>query len=481
MRVLIVEDNPPDAALVRTLLKDANADTEVRIAERVTDAVTMLALETFDAVILDMTLPDARGLDALRRIRKQAPRLPIVILSGQDDEQLALAAVKDGAQDYLIKGQVVEVSLLRSLRYAVERQRLSDRLAASIGELENQRANVIHANQLKDELISALAHDLKGPLTSIVGFAQLIEEGALDGADARDGARTIAKNAGRLTTLANDTLTMSRVEFGELELSEDPIDIPELLGEIVGRMAKTRDVRLTVGEGDAHVPGDRERLRQVFENVIGNALKYSSDTVDVDVRSDDEWLRVAVRDLGIGIPQNEVANIFTRFVRGSNARTAKVPGTGVGLFLVDSLVDQHGGRIDVTSVLDGGSTFTVILPKEAARNRTPSIAVIGSDATVGPFIAYELRSRGYRVRHAALLEELLTARNRESYAVAIVANDLVREGSVAIRPLLASVSSKIIGVGASSDDLGWDGHLPRAFLTSDLHAAVEKTLGKSER
>ena len=479
MRVLIVEDNPPDAALVRALLIGAQPDAEARIAERVSDAVTMLALETFDAAVLDMSLPDAHGLDVLRRIRKQAPRLPVVILSGRDDEQLALAAVKDGAQDYLIKGQVDEVSLIRSLRYAVERQRLRDRLAASISELENQRANVIHANQLKDELISALAHDLKGPLTSIVGFAQLIEEGALEGADARDGARTITKNAGRLTTLANDTLTMSRVEFGELELSEDPIDVPELLGEIIGRMAKTREIRLNVGAGDAHIPGDRERLRQVFENVIGNALKYSSDTVDVGVLCDDDSVRVDVRDSGIGIPENELANIFTRFVRASNARAAKIPGTGVGLFLVDSLVDQHGGRVDVKSVLDEGSTFSVTLPKEAARNRTPSIAVVGSDATVGPFIAYELRSKGYRVRHAGLLEELLTARHRELYSVAVVANDLVREGSAAIRPLFASVSPKIIGVGALPEDRGWDAVLPRAFLTSDLYAAVDKALGKS--
>src|SRR5665213_599769 len=235
MRVLVIEDNPADAALVRALLSDPPGIYETSVAQRVSEAEAKLLGDRFDVALLDMSLPDAEGVEALHRVREAAPTLPIVILSGQDDEALATKAVAAGAQDYLLKGHVSELTLRRALGYSIERQEMHERLTASIDELEDQRASVIRLNQLKNDLITVLAHDFNGPLTTILGFAELIEEGALLGDDARDAAGTIRRNVFRLTMLANDTLALSRIEHGELEIAEDPVDVGALLHEIVER------------------------------------------------------------------------------------------------------------------------------------------------------------------------------------------------------------------------------------------------------
>ncbi len=366
MRVLVIEDNPADAALVRALLAPYDLYTTT-VATRVSDAVGLLSGETFDVALLDMSLPDAEGFEALARIRQASPFLPIVVLSGQRDEELATAIVAAGAQDFLLKGHVTEVTLRRALGYAIERQQMLDRINASVDELEDQRAAVIRVNQLKNDLITILAHDFKGPLTTILGYAELIEEGALEGDDARDAAGTIRRNVFRLTTLAATTVA------------------------------------------GTEVPGDRERLRQVFENLLRNALKYSGDEaiVSVAVRDGEAgFVRVDITDRGIGIPQDELPMLFRRFSRASNAKKARIPGTGLGLFVAKTLVEKHGGKLTLTTEVGRGSTFSVALPRKGAIERAPHVSVVAGDATLGPFIAYELRSNGYRVREYRTLDDL---------------------------------------------------------------------------
>ncbi len=471
MRVLVVEDSPADAALVRALLDDSYATS---VAQRVSEAESKLRTETYDVALLDMSLPDAEGVDALLRVREAAPSMPIVILSGQDDEALATTAVAAGAQDYLLKGHVSELTLRRALGYAIERQEMHERLTASIDELEGQRASVIRLNQLKNDLITILAHDFKGPLTTILGFAELIEEGALEGDDARDAAGTIRRNVFRLTTLANDTLALSRIEHGELEIAEEPVDLQALLGEIIDRTDEPERFQVTSTANGVTVPGDRERLRQVFENLLRNAVKYSGDEAPVSVAvRDDEggFVRVDITDRGIGIPPEELPALFRRFARASNAKKARIPGTGLGLFVVKTLVEKHGGKLTVHSEVDRGSTFSVALPRTGAIARAPHVAVVVGDATLGPFIAYELRSKGYRVREYQNLEELQERFAVEPSDAVIIDRDRVPDDCAAIHASLLGANPRFIGIGGTRQP-GWDASLPKTFLAADLFAAL---------
>lgn len=608
MRILIVEDSAADARLVQEYLRGNGAQPQIHAAARLADALAIAKDEPLDAILLDMSLPDAEGVDAVRRMREAAPHVPIVILSGLEDEAIATQAVQAGAQDYLIKGHVDEVSLRRALRYAIERQQLLDRIAQSearlqeenlllrrltdaagrvfatldvravigllaaearrlwggsvtlyagerpkpdaflndafaarrpvlsedrarlalpipgtsgrnewildinsatgrfgendvfaldllrqyigiaiqnvalFGELQSQRASVIQLNQLKDDLIAVLAHDFKGPLTTIIGFTELLEQHALEGEDAEGALRTIRQSAHRLANLANDTLALSRVEQGELNLEADPVNVAEIVKETVESLGADRAIEVSVAAEDPVVRGDPPRLRQVFENIIGNAIKYSPGEAPVSVRvtETDRTVRVSVQDRGIGIPADEMKFLFERFTRASNAKRSTIKGTGLGLYLAKTLVERHGGNIQVQSALNEGSLFTIVLPRmRDGLGGVLRVFVITSDERLGPYILHELRTNGYASRCDKTLTAALERLDVEQADIVIVDRDTITTDVSQLfkraqkdRPALGLIS---LG-GDPSDERGrWDATLPNPFLGTDLQQAIRQT------
>ena len=604
MRVLIVEDSPADARRVQEYLRENGEPSEVVVASRLADALALANDSNPDAVVLDMSLPDAEGVEAVRRMRSAMPQVPIVVLSGSEDEQMATQAVQAGAHDYLIKGRVNEVTLRRALRYAIERQQLLDRIAESearlqeenallrrltdaagrvfatldvhavigllaaearrlwggsvrlytgehrlpdaflkdafasrrpvlsvdgsrlalpipgtsgrnewildignasgtfgandvfaldllrqyvgiaiqnvalFGELQSQRTSFIQLNQLKDDLIAVLAHDFKGPLTTIIGFTELLEQHALEGEDAEGALRTIRQAASRLANLANDTLALSRVEQGELNLENDPVSIAEIVRETVESFAPERDIELEIAAEDPVVRGDPPRLRQVFENIIANAVKYSPAGSPVRVRltETDRTVRVTVTDTGIGIPTDEMRFIFERFRRASNAKRSSIKGTGLGLYLAKTLVERHGGNIQVQSKLNEGSSFTIVLPRmRDGIGGILRVVVLTADDKLGPYILHELRTHGYACRRDKTLTALLERLEVEQADIVIVDRDTV---TVDVSPLFTRAGKErpsiaLIAVGGGSAGGKWSAVLPNPFLASDLRQAVQ--------
>jgi signal transduction histidine kinase len=351
-----------------------------------------------------------------------------------------------------------------------EGEGLHERLAAAVEELERYRLSVMQLNQLRNDLIAVLAHDIKGPLTSIVGFAELLEEGFLEGEAAVDAARTIRTNAQRLATLANDVLALTRVEHGELEIADDKVDVIEVAKAAIELHAAERAVHFTSDLSNANVRGDADRLRQVFDNLLRNAIKYSpgGDPIDVTVTAADDRVRIAFRDRGIGVPEEESGKLFDRFSRATNAKKAKIPGTGIGLFICKMIVERHGGEISFASKVGEGSTFVVTLPSaEAAARRPLRVTIVTGDRDLSRFTAYELRARGYRVRETASLEE--AAADIRTGDVALL--DAALGSADDLRTQLRSdVRARIVGVGAQG--AGWDVTLPKPFLVNDLIDAL---------
>jgi signal transduction histidine kinase len=361
-----------------------------------------------------------------------------------------------------------------SQKDALDRE-LAHRLAASIDELERHRASVLQLNQLKNDLIAVLAHDIKGPLTSIAGFAELLEEGYLEGPAAVDAAHTIRTNAQRLATLANDVLALSRVEHGELEIADERVDLVDLIKNVAETHVAERNVHVETKLQHAYVRGDADRLRQVFDNLLRNAIKYSTggNPIDVTIESAGENYRVEVRDKGIGIPPEDIPRLFGRFSRGSNARRAKIAGTGIGLFIVKMIVERHGGTVDVNSTLGEGSTFGVVLPSFAAAvsQKPMRVAIITKDTDLSRFAAYELRSRGYRVRECGELDDLAHVGDLRPGDV-VLADPMVARADE-IRKFAAPGSIRVVGIGAT--DGAWDATLTQPFLVTDLMNVIEET------
>ena len=237
------------------------------------------------------------------------------------------------------------------------------------GQLAEQNERLRKIDEARNQFLAIVSHELRTPLTSIVSFSELIR-GEAEGLTA-DGIRfldIIERNADRLHRLVGDLLMLDRLEAGALPLDLAPVSIADLAAEAVrsaSAPAAKQGIAIDVVTGNGPlVAADHRRLMQVLDNLIANAVKFSNRNRRVHVKAayDGSQWRIDVTDSGIGIPPEEVGQLFNRFVRASNARTAGLPGTGLGLSVVKVLVEMHGGHVEVKSTLGRGSTFSVYLP-----------------------------------------------------------------------------------------------------------------------
>jgi signal transduction histidine kinase len=349
--ILLIEDNPGDARLVRETLNERGLYyAELMHVGCMGEAEKYLADHVVDIILLDLGLPDVRGLKAVRRARAAAPGATLVVLTGLEDELLAAQALQEGAQDYLVKGQIETRALLRALRYSIERKRLE---------------------RLKDEFVSTVSHELRTPLTSIYASLGLLAAQAA-GTLPDPMARLLAiahKNSERLVRLINDILDVERMQSGRAVFNFGRVDVRSLVEQAIESnqaLAKSYGVRIRLEGADAvcDVRADPDRLTQVVTNLLSNALKFSStqDEVVVSIEETADAVRISVRDHGVGISVDFKPRIFERFAQADATDTRQKGGTGLGLSIVKQIVDRLGGETGFTDAPGGGTVFHVEVP-----------------------------------------------------------------------------------------------------------------------
>ncbi len=361
LKILLVEDNPGDARLLEFALKENDDESfEVDRAVRLSDAQAALGAKAYDVILLDLSLPDSFGLDTVRSTRASAPNIPIVVLSGLDDEAIAVEAVKEGAQDYLTKGRVDGPLLVRTMRYAIERQSL----AAQVQEARRQQL------ELKDQFLSHVSHELRTPLSVIYQFVTIL----LDGfggdltSEQRDYLETTLKSANQLKRMIDDLLSDARDEGGRLSIHPTDLDIADLITETIKSLSlqsSSVDLECAIPDALPAAYADEVRIREVLINLIDNALKFTPSGGMVTVEASaipEKMIRIDVRDSGCGIPEEGLELVFDRFHQES-AGAASSRGLGLGLYICKQIINGHGGRIWVESELDRGSVFSFTLPE----------------------------------------------------------------------------------------------------------------------
>lgn len=349
-------------------------------------------------------------------------------------------------------------------------------------ELDERRSAVLELSQTKSDLIAMLAHDFRGPLTTIVGFADLVGEIGAVSEEQQEFLDTIKRSALQLAELATDTLTLARLERNEVSLQIGDVDLAELLRTTIAQQGERRTVHLEAS-GDAHIAGDNDRLRQVFANIIDNAIKYSPNgsPVRVELSGTPDSVRIDVRDTGIGIPAGELSRVFDRFSRASNAKKLRISGTGFGLFLSKQLVQLHGGTIAVESIEGTGSTITVTLPRRIARRSSPRTVVLLDRDGDRSFLAHNIREAGYRALTVDDLDELLAmadAQPIDALILSVSEGELTSAKAAQFRafgreraiPIIAIANHVIPRLGAYLT-------LSRPVMASDVIAALEAHLG----
>jgi signal transduction histidine kinase len=261
----------------------------------------------------------------------------------------------------------------RDARFYEELSRLNNELATAQRELVKKNAELARLNDEKNQFLGIAAHDLRNPLEVLLAYSHFLLEDASDRLTPQeiDFVKTIRSSSDFMVRLVNNLLDVSRIEAGRLDLDPEAIDLATLVRENVGRNRALADrkqvaIELVLEPDLPPMTVDRAKIEQVLNNLVGNAVKFSSSgsTVGVAVARDGERVKVAVRDAGPGIPADEIEKIFRPFERGNSRPPRGERGTGLGLAIVKRIVEAHGGAIDVRSRGGEGSTFTVSLPIE---------------------------------------------------------------------------------------------------------------------
>jgi signal transduction histidine kinase len=348
LRLLIADDNEADRELIKGCLEQAGLRAIVHEAATGPNVIGLYHAVHPDCVLLDIFLPGTSGIEVLEQLKALDIHAPVIMLTGFGSENLAVAAMKAGAKDYMPKVNVNPQSISRSIRNVVDRVAMLRKIDAQHEELES--------------FARVLAHDLTAPVTALQGSAALLTHevsnaprnlekiGKLSGAIARNARRMGAF----ITTLTEYTSVDGVVEFG-------PVSMQRVLDDVLAILeVRIRERNATVSH-DAlpEVTGNSVLLTQLLQNLVCNALKYCQATPRIHVgaaRSDDgEWL-FSVRDNGIGIAEENLQQVFRPFKRLH--RNDSYGGMGLGLATCKRIVEQrHHGRLWCESQLGGGTTF----------------------------------------------------------------------------------------------------------------------------
>jgi two-component system, cell cycle sensor histidine kinase and response regulator CckA len=437
--LLVVEDNPGDARLLREMFSEQDSEnTEVTHVERMSEAEAHLGEHAVDVILLDLGLPDAQGLEAVRRAHAAAPHVPLVVLTGLDDESLAVLALQEGAQDYLIKGQIESRGLGRALRYAIERKNMEEARHASENEL-------LQAQKLESigRLAGGIAHDFNNMLFAISGYAELLAQdlastdpGQLDSERLLMSVEGISQAAERATVLTAQLLAFGRqqpISVTVLDVNAAVASIEPMVRQLIGKEMR---LILNLDPAAGRVCADVGQIEQILVNLVVNARDAMPAGGTVTIQTGNAafhgaaapgdasvepgpYVFLAVSDTGIGMDAATRERMFEPFF--TTKPVGK--GTGLGLATTYGIVNRAGGHISVDSEPGRGSAFKLYFPREdeaLPEEPTPPIAaavgagrvlVVEDEPAVRDLMTQFLQRAGFDVVAAAdPAAALMTAR-----------------------------------------------------------------------
>lgn len=368
--ILLLGDESQIQTLVGELCSQINSpEYALTIATSIDEALALLKKQLFTACLVDVNMGDERaGFDFIEEVFKRFPQTAIIILTSEADKSLELAGMDAGALDCLFKDDLSVDKLEHSLQYAVANNKKLNELRT----LYKQKAEL---EQLKTDMIRIAAHDLRNPVTAILGSLELMQlymndiefdestQKSLDKhfGQIKDGAQTIHRLVASILSLDH----IDDLQGGDKQI----INMNNLTQQIYDEsipvaQRKSIHVNLQLPENTLHVTGDEAQLHEAMTNLVSNAIKYTpkEGTVEICLAPKRNRADFYVTDTGYGIPEAQQQRIFQPFFRARIEETANIEGNGLGLYLVKNIIVRHNGDIHFTSVYGQGSTFGFEIP-----------------------------------------------------------------------------------------------------------------------
>lgn len=381
-RLLVVDDEESLRITTAAILEKEGYAVDT--ASSGDEAIDLLSQKDYDLVLTDLHMEGGDGLSVLNQIRRHSPLTISVVLTGFASVESAIAALQEGAYDYLVKPCDID-SMKHTIRRGVEHRRLmlaeqkartdleqlnldlERRIVERTAELTRLNAELADANRAKDVFLATLSHELRTPLTPVVGWIKLLRSGHLDEKSVAQALDAIERNAWLQSKLIDDLLDTSRIATGKLHFEPKPTDLNTIVKaaiDTVRESAASRNIQLSVSlwPSTVVVMGEPVRLQQIAWNLISNAIKFTEPggKVTVATKSEGSQARLIVTDTGIGIEPDFLPHVFDRFKQADGSTSRRHGGLGLGLAIADALTKMHGGKIEAESGGAGqGSRFTL--------------------------------------------------------------------------------------------------------------------------
>ncbi len=411
LNVLLAEDDPDDVRLAKLALSPfgSNMCFNFKVVGTLYSAIECLKTENFDVVLLDLGLPDSKGMQTLKKVRGLGLQSPIIVIAGLEDEAVVLQAINEGAFDYLIKGRFYKDELRRTIHYAIEHKKIEDALRKAHDELEGQveqrtaelakskqeleiqawglkKANkgirilykeleekdkrIQELGKIKSDFVSHVSHELRIPMAAIKESINIVLDGVAGKINnqQRKFLDIAKRNVNRLVRLINNVLDFQKFESGKMQFDMQLNDINEVVTDVYKTMAispncREVDFSLKLEDNLPKVRFDRDKIIQVLTNLVSNATKFvDKGNITVATSRAENAVGVSVSDTGCGIRKEDLPKLFQKFGQLAEGNNSKTGGTGLGLAISKEIIKQHKGRIWVESEFGKGTTFRIILP-----------------------------------------------------------------------------------------------------------------------
>ena len=411
--ILLVDDDEVDRLTVRRALRKAGVSAKLAEAENGAEALAWLKknLANFsqvrlsdssrksciqarlDLILLDYRLPDIDALQLIADIKTLNLNLPLIVLTGQGDEKIAVEIMKAGAADYLAKSAIEPGVLAKSIGNAIrihqaeqavelanKRLRATNELLIDKNqELERQQQQIKLQNiqlqkayRLKSEFLATMSHELRTPMNAIMGFSQLLLRQYPDplSSQQQNLVQRIFNNSKSLLDMINEMLDFSKIEAGKLKPTPQRFNLTDLVNLTIDELrslAVQKQLELTthIELKDPILFQDYNFIKRILVNLLSNAIKFTEvGEINVKVWENNGAIAISVSDTGMGIATEDYEKIFEAFRQADQSFTRHHSGTGLGLAITKSLVKMSRGKISLQSKLDRGSTFTIEIPRK---------------------------------------------------------------------------------------------------------------------